>query len=91
MRNYRRKLSTTEDTEDRRLKPEENVHGLRVPRVLRGGELNSATRFKGCFSPSSQPSALSPDERQVSEAEPEAQLEFPLLVSRWIHELIGIS
>src|SRR2546426_8530613 len=32
-------LSTTEDTEDRRLKPEETVHRLCVPSVLRGGEL----------------------------------------------------
>jgi hypothetical protein len=39
----RPELSTTEDTEDRRSKPEETDIERRVPRVLRGGESNSAT------------------------------------------------
>src|SRR2546425_13196712 len=51
LRNYRRSLSTTEDTEDGRFKPEEKVNCLCVPRVLRGGELEfcnallSSSRF----------------------------------------------
>ena len=46
-RRERRELSTTGDTEDRRLDRKDHASFLRVPRVLCGGERNSATRSLG--------------------------------------------
>src|SRR3989475_13252521 len=46
-RGERRELSTTGNTEDRRLDRKDHASFLRVPRVLCGGERNSATRSLG--------------------------------------------
>jgi hypothetical protein len=44
--NYRRKLSTTEDTEDRRFKPEKKYVASVSPVSSVVASCNSATRFK---------------------------------------------